>query len=105
MKALQISTISLVLLSFGIFSVSFGRFLRILAQGKARNRLDRIPSRIAIFVREVFLHHKLLRDPVPGVLHFFIFWGFVVLTLGTMEWIYFGVTNGGHFDFLGAAYP
>lgn len=34
-----------------------------------------------------------LRDPIPGVAHFFTFWGFIIISLGTLN-LWFGGFNG-----------
>ncbi|MDB5037879.1 MAG: Fe-S oxidoreductase [Bacteriovoracaceae bacterium] len=100
MVALQVSTALVLIVSMAVFLSNFGKILQIFAFGKSRNRLTNLGSRISIFVREVFFHRKLMRQPIPGAIHFFIFWGFVTLTLGTTEWIYYGLTGGHHFDFI-----
>jgi Fe-S oxidoreductase len=98
---LQIATAAVVIFALALFASNFGRILQVLALGKSRNRLKDLGKRLIVFVREVFFHRKLVRQPIPGLVHLAIFWGFVVLTAGTMEWIYFGLTGGKHFDFMG----
>lgn len=82
------------------FAASFGRIIQIVSLGKARPRWGDIPKRISVFVQEVFLHRKLMRQPASGLIHLMIFWGFVTLTLGTVEWIFYGLTLH-DFSFLG----
>lgn len=103
MTVFQIASILFVAIAFITFSINFGRVVAIWRLGKPRNRFSPqdIPKRIETVVQHVFLHKKLMRDFVPGLLHLVIFWGFVVLTLGTMEWFYHGFTGGKNFDFLG----
>ncbi|MBN8555950.1 MAG: 4Fe-4S dicluster domain-containing protein [Deltaproteobacteria bacterium] len=101
MTVFQISTITLLVLSFGIFSLSFGRIVRIISLAKPRNRFRDFLKRAFVFNEHVLLHKKMFRQFVPGLLHFIIFWGFVILTAGTMEWMYYGITGGQHFHFLG----
>jgi Fe-S oxidoreductase len=99
----QISTIGIVVLAFLTFATNFGKLVEIWRVGKPRNRFDLkdFPKRMWRVVEQVMLHKKLFRDFVPGLVHFFIFWGFVILTAGTMEWMYYGFSGGKHFDFLG----
>jgi Fe-S oxidoreductase len=101
MSVFQISATFVLITSLALFASNFGRILQILALGKSRNRLTHIGSRLVILVREVFFHRKLLRQPIPGLIHIAIFWGFLILSLGTLEWFYYGLSGGGHFDFLG----
>ncbi len=103
MGLLQISTVIVLSVAFLAFASSFGDIVRGLAMGKPKNRWGHFAERIAIFIRNVFNHEKLLRQPIPGIIHFIIFWGFVILTLGTFEWFYHGLSGGGDFErFLGA---
>ena len=48
-------------------------------------RLDNWPKRLGTQVTEVFGQVRLLKWNVPGIAHFFVFWGFLVLTLTIIE--------------------
>ena len=48
-------------------------------------RLDRAPQRLITQLTEVFGQKKLLKWSVPGLAHFFVFWGFIVLGLTIVE--------------------
>jgi Fe-S oxidoreductase/nitrate reductase gamma subunit len=52
--------------------------------GKALNRLDSLPERIFLFLKNVFAQVPVLRVPGPGSLHAFFFWGFSLLFIGTL---------------------
>lgn len=99
--SLQITSIAFVVVSLALFAFSFSKVLKIFKAGTARKIPSLIKERIIVVAQEVVFHRKLLRQKSPGVIHLIIFWGFVVLSLGTLEWIYFGFTNGGKFSFLG----
>ncbi len=103
MGGFQISVLVAIVGSLVLFASNFGRIVQIIALGKPKNRLKDIPQRLAVFINEVFLHRKLIRQPIAGIIHVMIFWGFVVLSLGTMEWFYYGLTGGQDFTFLGGA--
>jgi Fe-S oxidoreductase len=45
----------------------------------ASGRADEMGTRLAVQLREVFAQRKLLKWSVPGLAHFFTFWGFVLL--------------------------
>jgi len=62
---------------------------------------DRWPQRFWRAFVEVLLHRKMMRQFWPGFLHLLIFWGFIILSLGTLEWIYYGLSGGLKFSFLG----
>lgn len=91
MSLFQISTLVVLLVSLGAFGISFSRILKIIFAGKARSRFHDIGKRIEVFAVQVLGHEKLLRQGAPGLVHFFIFWGFVILTLGTAEWLTYGL--------------
>ncbi len=100
MSYTQIATLIVVGFAVAFFTASFGRIVQILATGKPRNRWNEIPRRLVVFVEEVLLHRKLLRQGAAGFIHLIIFWSFVILTAGTAEWIYHGI-SGKDFSFLG----
>ena len=52
--------------------------------GKALNRLDRLPQRIFLLLKNMFAQVQVLRVPGPGSLHAFFFWGFGLLFIGTL---------------------
>jgi len=52
--------------------------------GKSLNRLDRLPERIFLFLKNVFAQSQVLRVLGPGSLHAFFFWGFGLLFIGTL---------------------
>src|SRR5580704_8952242 len=81
-----------------VAGVLFGRralyLLRLLMKGKPMARWDRIPARVGRVVVYVFGQARLLaNDFWPGLMHATIFWGFVILTLGTIEFFGKGVTE------------
>jgi Fe-S oxidoreductase len=59
---------------------------RLIGTGQpAPGRMDEVPARLRAEVSEVFGQRKLLRWSVPGLAHFFTFWGFIVLALTIIE--------------------
>ncbi len=75
----------------------FGRRLfhlyRLLRLGKPVNRTDQVGKRLKGFGVHVLGQGRLLKDFWPGLMHFTIFWGFVILTLGTIEFFGRGVSD------------
>ncbi|MCX8125894.1 MAG: 4Fe-4S dicluster domain-containing protein, partial [Dehalococcoidia bacterium] len=43
----------------------------------------RIANFIGVTIVDIFLHKRLFRDPYPGLMHFFIFWGCLVFLIAT----------------------
>ena len=59
--------------------------------GKAERRTDQPFRRIWNVLRVGIAQTKILREPIAGVMHATIFWGFMVLTAGTIELLISGV--------------
>jgi Fe-S oxidoreductase len=91
--------------AFGLFGWNVRRLIRYLRLGKKENRFDDIGTRISNVLRIAFGQTKLLREPLAGMLHFVIFWGFVILLAAVLESIGEGLVHGFSFAFLGPLYP
>jgi len=59
------------------------RRVRLWRLGGPEERLDRIPERLAGVVVEIFGHRRHMRDVVPGVAHWMIFYGFLAEVVAT----------------------
>ncbi len=59
--------------------------------GKEDDRLSNIPQRLGEVLRFGFIQERMFRDPVSGIMHALIFWGFVVVSIGTIETIFTGL--------------
>jgi Fe-S oxidoreductase len=86
-----------------------GSFLfRLVANGKpAPGRMTNVGAQVKAELMDVFGQRKLLRRTVPGLAHFFTFWGFIVLLLTIIE-AYgdlfdktFAIPGIGHWKFIG----
>jgi Fe-S oxidoreductase len=67
----------------GIFALAMARHLRVFAAAGTASPTDRAGIRLAGVVRYALLQVRMFRDPPAGAMHFAIFWGFVLLTIGT----------------------
>lgn len=67
------------------FGLVMARHLRVFAAVRAAgpNPLADIPRRLGGIVRYTLMQTKMFKDPRAGIMHFSIFWGFVLLTIGT----------------------
>jgi Fe-S oxidoreductase/nitrate reductase gamma subunit len=92
----------LLVCAFGFFAYHTRRLVRImqLAQ-QPLARFDQPGARIAGLVRFVLGNQRLFKEPIPGLMHFLIFWGFVVLTVGTLEMFAIGLHPRLDFAWLG----
>ena len=80
--------------------------VRLMLTGKAARPLDHLPRRVAAVVVHVLGQWRLLRgDFWPGLMHATIFWGFVILTLGTIEFLGRGVHQGFSLPLLSESAP
>ena len=70
------------------------------AEGVEDNRLTNVPRRLMEVVRFGFLQEKMFRDKTSGIMHAFIFWGFVTVTIGTIETILSGLVTGFNFGWI-----
>ncbi|MCX6149856.1 MAG: (Fe-S)-binding protein [Ignavibacteriales bacterium] len=92
------------ILTFSIFYFSLRTKIKYLLIGKAENRFDNISQRIKNVLIIAFGQTKLMRDPVAGSIHVFIFWGFVLFLAAVMESIIQGFYTPFSFVFLGPVY-
>ncbi len=84
--------------ALGFFSYNAQRLVRYLATGHEEPRTDHPWTRLRNVVVIGIGQSKILRDPFAGVLHASVFWGFVVLTLGSIEILARGVFPAFGFD-------
>ncbi|HTK83099.1 MAG TPA: (Fe-S)-binding protein [Bacteroidota bacterium] len=86
------------------FVVSTRRLIGYLSIGKSDARTDRPAERLKNVLVVAFGQSKLLREPLAGIMHFFIFWGFMILLLAILEAIGEGIYHGFSLSFLGPLY-
>jgi Fe-S oxidoreductase/nitrate reductase gamma subunit len=74
----------LAALAMAIFAYGLYRRWRLwVALGKPELRFDNLKQRIRLLLTNGLLQVKTFRDPYPGIMHALIFFGFVVLFIGT----------------------
>lgn len=73
----------LFLLAGGIFAWRVSFLVRLLRLGRADNRFDQIPARLKKVLVYVFGQRRLLDEPLVGIPHVLIFYGFVVFVMAT----------------------
>jgi Fe-S oxidoreductase len=71
--------------ALGFFARSAQRLLRWLKIGHEEVRTDHPDVRTKNFLLIGLAQTKILRDPIGGMMHALVFWGFCVLGLGTLE--------------------
>ncbi|HEY5086599.1 MAG TPA: (Fe-S)-binding protein [Gemmatimonadaceae bacterium] len=87
--------ILIVVLALSFFSYNAQRLIRyMMSVGQPENRTNDPATRLRNLVLVGLAQTKILRDRVAGPLHASVFWGFVVLTIGTAEIIIGGLFPG-----------
>jgi len=90
----SIAVLAVLLAAVAYFAVRTRRLYRMLRLGPNENRFDHIPERIRSVLSYVGLHTRMFRNLYSGILHFFIFWGFVVLLTAIIQAFGEGVVPG-----------
>jgi Fe-S oxidoreductase len=75
----------LLVLAAGFFSYNVQRLVQYLRVGKADDRIDHPIARTRNLLSIGILQSKILRDPLAGIMHATVFWGFIVITVGSIE--------------------
>ncbi|GJQ20445.1 MAG: hypothetical protein HBSIN02_08000 [Bacteroidia bacterium] len=83
-----------LVIALGVFTFSAWRLIRFLRLGQADNRFDRPFQRLMDVLTVAIGQTKLLREPVAGLMHAFIFWGFLVLLTSVLESLLEGLIPG-----------
>ncbi len=78
----------------GLFLRDATRLYRLLRLGTPENRTDHPVERTVSWIYYVLGQARLLTRTYPGVMHAFIFWGFLVITIGTIEQLGRGLWSG-----------
>jgi len=67
------------------FALAMARHLRVFAAARAEgpSPLDNVPARIFGLIEYAFVQTKMFKDRRAALLHWGIFWGFILLTIGT----------------------
>ena len=85
---------ALIVVAVALFAQRALFLVRLMLAGKPTARWDRVPARLLTVIVNVLGQARLLRgDFWPGLMHATIFWGFIVLTLGSIEFFGKGVTE------------
>jgi Fe-S oxidoreductase/nitrate reductase gamma subunit len=91
-------------IAFGAIFYNIRRLLDFLRVGKWTNRFDNPIERLRRMFVIAIGQSKIMRDPVAGPIHAFIFWGFLALLFAVIESIGEGIFGRFSFSFLGGFY-
>lgn len=95
----------LLIVGFGFFAKNVKKLIRNIKQGRAINRSDRSSDRWKNMAMIALGQSKMVKRPVAGILHIFVYVGFVVINIEMLEIIIDGLF-GTHrvLSFLGGFY-
>jgi Fe-S oxidoreductase len=73
------------------FALAMARHLRVFAAARPSAPFANLPARVTGLVQYAFVQTRMFKDPRAGLMHAGIFWGFVLLTVGTADIVTGGV--------------
>lgn len=84
---------TLTVATFGFFAFNLRKIWATIqiGQGKDDDRSDNVAQRLSELFTLGMLQPKMMRDKTAGLMHFAIFWGFVTVSIGTVETIIYGI--------------
>jgi heterodisulfide reductase subunit C len=87
------SVLFLVLFAAGVtlFTINIKKIIRNVRLGKAINRSDNAPERWRLTLRVALGQSKMVTRPVAGVLHIFVYVGFVIINIEVLEMFVDGI--------------
>jgi Fe-S oxidoreductase len=95
----------LLFAALGFFAFSSFRLVKYLSLGVAENRFDAPAERLKNVLVVALGQSKLLREPLAGLMHFCIFWGFVILLTAILEALIQGFVPEFTLQWLGPLFP
>jgi len=81
----KIGNLTYLIMGIAVLIFIYALYERVKAwrKGKPESRCDRIGERIKGAFLNILAQWKVLRESLPGVMHGLIFWGFLILLMGT----------------------
>ena len=80
-------------LSLGVFTYTAFRLASFFRLTKKGFKVDRISERITTTLLVAFGQTKILRRPAIGLMHALVYWGFMVITIGSVEMMVDGLAG------------
>jgi heterodisulfide reductase subunit C len=93
MDSKQIAFIIFMLTMLGVFGYTAKRLMGFIKLTKSGFPIDRISERISLTLKVAFGQTKILDRPIIGIIHALVWWGFLIITVGTAEMIIDGITG------------
>ncbi len=91
--------------AFTVSGLRFSKLFKLLKAQKGRTKpIDHFAERIKTTLVNVLGQKAVLKKPLVGFMHALIFWGFIIITIGTMEQFLSTLIHGANFEFVGPAF-
>lgn len=87
----QIAFFIFLAVMLGAFSFTSYRLYHYFKLTKSSFKIDQIGERLKVLLLVAFGQSKILRKPVVGLMHALVYWGFLVITIGTAEMVFDGI--------------
>jgi len=71
--------------AWALFASRISELVRMLRLGRPEKRNDHLGERAKHFTLMVLGQRGVLRDPLPGIAHFFTFWGFIIIQFDALN--------------------
>lgn len=105
---LQILFIAFVIAAIALFSFNFKKVIRNIRLGRPVDRFDRPGERLKVMLKVAFGQTKMVARPIPAILHFFVYAGFIIINIEVLEIMIDGIFGthrvfsglGGFYNFL-----
>src|SRR5215212_4794260 len=94
MSASNVVFLFILTAAAGFFALNVQRLVRYMQVGLAEDRTGEPFTRLKNVLTIGIAQTKIFRDPIAGIMHATIFWGFMVLTAGTVEILIQGAWPG-----------
>ena len=101
----RILFIAFTALAFGFFFYTIYKLVKQFKFTRSKSIKGDVLERTIITLKVAFGQTKMFKRPVAGILHALVWWGFLVITVGTLEMIIDGLAGTTRFlQFSGKAY-
>lgn len=101
----QIVFLAALLVTLGVFVYTTRRFIAFFKLTRKNFPIDQWGKRFGVMMEVAIGQTKIFRRPVMGFLHALVFWGFMVILVGSIEMVIDGLSGTERvFSFLGGVY-
>ncbi len=87
----QITFIAVTIITFGFLSYSFSKVFKVIKSLKKPYSISNFGERIVMTLKVVFGQTKIFRFPIIGLMHALVFWGFILIVIGSGEMLLDGI--------------